>query len=221
MTHKFPLSDDLARLEVSGSRETNDWLYRLIDSDPAARARMIESNMPLVLHLVQEFLRECPAFAYLQDDLISEGFLTLTVEVNRLAESKSRCISDPTSYLSVAIRHAIRDACDAAPLIHPRKDKRYRLLQADESVEVPSVESMSDSSRLTLTRTVESPNMVDLRDELAACCETDLDRQLIRMREEGFSTRKIALELGMSRSVVSKLLGRIRERFDRRNCNKD
>jgi DNA-directed RNA polymerase specialized sigma24 family protein len=39
--------------------------------------------------------------------------------------------------------------------------------------------------------------MQDLRETLDACCEDDTDREILRLREEGYVDREIANRLGL------------------------
>ena len=80
------LVTDMARLGDPSCTEDNDRLYPFVAAgDAAARTKMIESNMPLVVAKVNAYLVEFPDLAYLRDDLTSAGFVGLTKAVNRMA----------------------------------------------------------------------------------------------------------------------------------------
>jgi RNA polymerase sigma factor (sigma-70 family) len=64
--------------------DENDALYhRIHGGDRAAIKEMIERNTPLVLSRVGNFLKEYHRFNHLKDDLVSEGYLSLTRTVNK------------------------------------------------------------------------------------------------------------------------------------------
>lgn len=66
----------------------NDVLYhRIKGGDRAAIDEMIERNIPLVKSRVGNFLKSYRRFDHLQDDLVGEGFLTLTKVVNSFVDT--------------------------------------------------------------------------------------------------------------------------------------
>jgi hypothetical protein len=58
--------------------------------------------------------------------------------------------------------------------------------------------------------------LFELRDLLESCCESDEERTLIRMREEGYSDCDIAKAINIPRPSLQRLRKELEERFNRK-----
>lgn len=181
MTYNSLLVRQMVATGPPASREFNDEIaLRVVAGDEAARKRMIEANMPMVLAKVDTFLKVYPFARPIYDDLISEGFLGLTEAVENLG--KNGDTTNPTGFISFHITGAIGRTVDAeypqiaedheAPRRHRKRRPRCEQMPVDP---VPMVDLVVDPTA-----------MVELRDLLEACCETDIDREIIRLRERGY-----------------------------------
>ena len=171
------------------SAEGNEELYpAVVAGDPIAIKKMIEGNMSLVINKVDAYVRQYPSVAHLSDDLISEGFVGLTSSVQRMAKGSSPENANPTGYMSYWIGHAIGAVIDKESGVGAsvRTMKRKRANGEDVVAQVPGeTHSVPD--------VIADPmSMVDLREMLDACCETEEDRIILRMREQGYVDREIA-----------------------------
>ena len=183
----------------ASNRELNDQLQTLVAAgDEAARTRMIEGNMRLVAYKVEQFLSASPQFAYMKDDLLSEGFLGLTKGVNRIRDQE---VGDPTAYLAQCIRKHLLSAVGAGDTVRvPRNKKRL--------VRQPIGRGVAYSPDAT-QETLES--VIDV-------CGDVTEKTIVSLRAEGYSDAEIAARVGLSRSRVTTLRTQISEKFAEREC---
>jgi RNA polymerase sigma factor (sigma-70 family) len=168
--------------------EENKSLYaRIKQGDENARQQMITGYMPLVVDVVDTFLKSRPHLEYLRDDLMSEGFLNLTSSVTKFVV---RDVDEPTAYLASTLRRAIAEVvCEIGD--KPGCAERY-------------------------TFGPDSTEEIDILDELDAACLTDLDRKLVELRRAGFTFYEIAEAVERSRPTVRNDFNAIRERFEQK-----
>jgi hypothetical protein len=173
----------------TASRQSNDALYpRVAAGDPEAINEMIVGNMSLVVGKVDSYIGCYPHVSHLRDDLIAEGFLGLTVAVNKMAEQGPIKDANPTGYMSYWITYHVGTICDKESA-NGASDRTTRG-RRQEGEELPHVVPMPD----TLNDIVVDPtSMVDLRDLIESCCETDVDLAIIRLRERGNHAQESAV----------------------------
>ena len=168
--------------------EDNKALYtRIKQGDGDAIQQMITNYMPLVLDVVDKFLKSRPSREYLRDDLTSEGFVVLTEKVAQFAVKD---IENPTGFLASTLRHAI---AEAASVIGDRPS---------------AIERDTFGPNLS--------EEIDLLDELEAACLTDLDRKLVELRRAGYTFHEIAEAVGKDRKTLRGDFNAIRERFEQK-----
>jgi len=204
------------KITQSSDSERNERLYpRVMAGDEKAREEMIESNMPLVISKVESFVRRYPQLEYLRDDLHSAGFLGLVKAVNKMAEHEEPSKVNPTGYISVAITNefvklATKEAVHSGIELADAPE-----IDMDLVDDVPEV-SHSIPESVVDTKQSAAIELFELRDLLQSCCESDKERALIRMREEGRSDREIAETLNMPRPSVQRLRKELEERFNQK-----
>ena len=204
------------KITQSSDSERNERLYpRVMAGDEKAREKMIESNMPLVISKVESFVRRYPQLEYLRDDLHSAGFLGLVKAVNKMAEHEEPSKVNPTGYISVAITNefvklATKEAVHSGIELADAPE-----IDMDLVDDVPEV-SHSIPESVVDTKQSAAIELFELRDLLQSCCESDKERALIRMREEGRSDREIAETLNMPRPSVQRLRKELEERFNQK-----
>lgn len=204
------------KITQSSDRKRNERLYpRVMAGDEKARQEMIESNMPLVISKVDSYVRRYPQLEHLRDDLHSAGFVGLVRAVNKMAEHKEPSNVNPTGYMSVAITHefvklakkeAVHSGIELADT--PESDLDARSDVPEVSHNIP--ESVVDTNQSAATE------LVELRDLIESCCETDEERTLIRMREEGYADRDIAKALSMPHTAAYTLRKELEQRFQKK-----
>lgn len=193
------------------SRELNDALYpQVAAGNKAARDKMIEINMPLVVAKVDQYVKQFPEAAYLHDDLVSAGFVGLTESVNKLATAGPRDNPNATGYMSTWIQRRIGEVMDGETGIgSPRTQQLARQFnrQLPKQVEVGDL--------LMLTDSVPDPTrMLELlRDLIDACCETEEDTAIVDLREKGYTDREIATQLSLPYTTTYMMRREIYRRF--------
>ena len=216
---KLPYDHGLTnKITLSSDHERNERLYpRVMAGDEKAREEMIEGNMPLVVLRVNSFVQRNPQLAHLRDDLHSAGFTGLVQAVNKMAESSD--IANPNSYISVAISREIAKLAEKEavhigielmelPANDPPADADSADCVREASHGVP--ESIVDGNQSATTE------LIELRDLLQSCCESEEERTLLRMREEGHSDRDIAEVIGQTLWATHTLRKRLEERFNQK-----
>lgn len=197
------------KITQSSDRERNERLYpRVMAGDEEAREEMIESNMPLVIVKVNSFLCRHSQFEYLRDDLHSAGFVGLVQAVNKMAEHIDPPIVNPTGYISVAITHEI------GRLVAKEENRGFaRVPKADrEAGKVPFVTNSLPESLVDPEQEA-AQEVIEMRDLLESCCESDDERTILRMREKGHSDREIADAIGLKHTTTYLLRLELEDRF--------
>lgn len=200
------------------TRESNDALYPLVVAgNPKAREEMILSNMPMVTRKVTAYLQQFPQCKHLKDDLLSQGYVGLVTAVNNMVGGHIE-EPNPTGFMSLHIHHEIGELLDYESAIRVPKRSFLRKKKADPDFEVPTKEASVDA-QYTLERDglVDPRSIVDLEDELEACCESDVEKQIVRHRREGRKDDEIATILGLPKSTTYVMRRGIYARFLERN----
>ena len=195
------------------SREKNNELYsQVMVGDEQARQQMIEGNMALVGSKVNAFIREHPQVAQLRDDLCSAGYVGLVQAVNAMDKHKTPKNPNPTGYLSVAIYREIKRFVDSEAVISVPDRTQRDARKDNRHIKTPAVhQDISESYAVQKKDT--SLEMVELRDLLYSCCNSDDERRILQMREEGYSDRKIADAIGLSHTTTYMMRRELGKRF--------
>ena len=181
------------------SREKNDELYRrVMAGDEHARQQMIEGNMALVSNRVDAFIREHSEAANLRDDLRSAGYVGLVQAVNAMEKHDNPKKPNPTGYLSIAIQREIKRLFDSESVISVPDRTQRDARKENRQIKAPVVQQGIPQSFADRRQDVQQ-ELMELRELLDSCCESDDERTILRMREKGHSDREIA-EAPSSRS---------------------
>lgn len=219
------LVDDMIAGGSVATDESNDELYpRVAAGDAAAREEMITSNMSLVVNKVDSYIGEYPNLGHLRDDLISEGFLGLVTAVNKMVAAGPKDNPNPTGYMSYWIMYHIGltvDREDANGASHGTI-WTYRSQGKELARQVPMPVLEDDKSDADLPpwaansgsdQIVDPMSMVDLRDLIEACCESEQDQVIVDLRELGHSDKYIADRLEQPVSTTYMMRRAIYTRF--------
>ena len=215
MRYNKELNANLRQVRKSGDNCNADLFRRLVHGENV-REQMIVDNMPLALSIVDTYLRAFPDAAHLQDDLTAACFLGIVEAVDKLskrspnstilrlpADESERVVS---RYIGKSIEFRLRNAIYDAPLIRvPRK----------RTEKPPTVVSEKDTSKMLMGARETTIECIDLRDLIDACCESDIDRELISLREQGYTQREIAAQLGIGRATEQRIVYAIRARVEK------
>jgi RNA polymerase sigma factor (sigma-70 family) len=193
VSYNHELIDSMRSVCKSSTKEENERLYQLLPN-PEARSQLIVNNMPLVVSIVDGYLKRFPALENERDDLTSEGFLGLTEAVDALLRA-STPVANVTGYLGQSIEYHLGH------------------LAARHKRQVPTQQSDVDYSKRSLS-TIDSIERVDVEDLLRHSCETAFEWNLIQLRRQGYTDREIANQYGISHSTVVRCLGVIKARFN-------
>ena len=151
---------DTAKLPVLNEEEKRTLLYRVQQGDRAARQRMIEGNLRLVLSVVQRFAGRGENL----DDLFQVGCIGLMKAVDHFdPELNVRFSTYGVPMIVGEIRRFLRDN-NAVRVSRSVRDVAYRAMQAREELEIrlgrePTVAEISTSVGLpqrTVTLALES-----------------------------------------------------------------
>jgi RNA polymerase sigma factor (sigma-70 family) len=203
MEHHLNYNTELrANLQHAGQPSTpelNDEFYRrMMLGDLDAKQQLIVRNTALVIAIIESYLHSNPQYEYLRDEFIGDAFLRLVDVIDRLSKSKLHPKSSVSCCLSGMVPNVILNTVAGAPVIR----SNYRATQpapavvSATNIDIPTAETGCD----------------DLRDLIDTCCNTDQDRQLIALREEGYTYPEIANLTGSPRRTVINHVHAIRDK---------
>ena len=164
------------------------------------RTQMIEGYMALVHSKVNRWLQICPGLQYLEQDMVSEGYLAIVKAIDKISKGDRPDNSNVTAYVSVAIIHAIGDFLE--------RNDTIRVPRSSDS-NVPVIETIFEN-RAPLSN---SEDTIEVREMIERACLTSEDRAIVNLLSLGYNEREIANELDMPRSTVNMLRAEIHERF--------
>jgi RNA polymerase sigma factor (sigma-70 family) len=170
------------------------------------RDTLIEQNIDLVHSVVRGYLRQHPHLGYLKDDLLSAGQIGLCEAIDRIGTSKPENIK---GFLAIAIRRSVKEAVVNEDSIKVPTRTRSRLRKQGKEVEVVSRVHQLD----TIARTDPGMELVDVMDAIDAACESDFERQIVKLRIEGYTTREIGARLECDCATVCRALKAIYKRY--------
>lgn len=181
------------------TRESNYELYPFVARDcKIARERMICGNVGLVISKVDTFLKLLPGFSHLRDDMISNGFVGLVEVVNQMASEGFVDNANPTGLMSLRIQSYLGKTIEGEQTIRVPARTQKRKQGTKDEITTPAREFTNyTEEEMEEAFTYDPRAMHDLRETLDACCESDAERTIIRMREEGYVDREIAEVLGL------------------------
>lgn len=166
------------------------------------RQRMIEGYMPLVHSKVNKWINIYPSLEYVEEDMVSEGYLAVVKAINSIESGEYPPNSNVTAYVSVAIVHTIGDFLDSVATIRvPRR--------AD--ADPPVVEQIFDRPSTSSDPTA----MLEVSDLLEAACVSDEDRAIVDLLSKGYTEREVSAQLDIPQSTVNILRYEIHERYNR------
>jgi RNA polymerase sigma factor (sigma-70 family) len=214
MSYNNELVAQIMATGTPASVEENDVLsVAVVAGDKNAKRRMIEGNMPLVLSKVEAYLRCFPGAEHLRDDLVGEGMLGLCKGVDRLEEDGLIADAKPTGFLTSWIQRSIGEVIDREAGVGASLRTMRNRRKAGQQIVKQVVDDVED---VRPDIVVDPMSMTDLRDLIEACCESDEERAIVRMREEQYpcgSDREIAAALNRPYSTVYMMRREIYRRF--------
>jgi len=173
-------NEKLARELLTGSKE--------------ARDEMIVINRPLVKITIDRFLRANPNYRQAKADLMGIGFIALVKAVDRLAKVMDLTKS-VRNYLITAIRYHL--------VSEMRRQKAYYKTHCH----VPSYDSLPETLLAAEDRTQERAEMLEV---LVSVCETDLERELLRLYLDHCTPSKMVEVTGLPKPAIYRALRKIR-----------
>lgn len=158
----------------------------------AAINAMIEANIPLVFTKVKGYIALQSNVEFLYDDLVSAGFVAVTVAVNELANRDTP--PDGGNCTAFISNRIVWGMC--------RLVEQFERQQIPEGYVPPGPE------------VVDPMDAVDARDLLFGACESPEDVIILEMRERGNTDQEIADRLDIPRRAVTFMRHEILERYD-------
>ncbi len=185
----------------------NNELYpAVLAGDAAAREAMILNNLGLVVVKADSLIRQTPALAYLRDDLVSAGNIGLVRAVYHITPRVRQQAVNNWIGRSVSLEMHILLSHEHTIYI-PRQSVRDAKLQ-NRTITPPCVLN-GLSERLESYLEFET---VDLRDLIDACCQSDTERECLRLREAGRTFKEISRTLRIPLPTANLLFRRLKAR---------
>lgn len=192
--------------------------------------KFIINNMRLVSAVVQRFLRYHKRAIYLEDDMFSEGLLTLTKSIRTLIKTLNKDDeklqaallsfdievegSNVIMYIYISVYRAVQELYekDASDYISARMIERRTPIGQDKPVR------KVDVGEGFFEGLIDDPfNEIFFMEALRDACETEEECFVIQKLLEGFYQSEIAEELGCNRTKISRLKTKIYRQFCEKN----
>ena len=204
------LIDDMKRAcRQLTDEDNNDLAIKVAKGDEAARREMIVNNMPLVVDKVRLYVNHYPHARHLFSDLTSAGFIGLINAVSYIADRGLQDYSNVTGYLSVAVGRELGRLLDTENLIYVRGNTRQVAKAQGRIIEPPKAVALPADYEVTYNPFGE----VDLRDVFDACCESDAERECLRLREAGYTFQEIAAVLSLPQTTTYVMFRQLKARI--------
>jgi len=186
------------------TKEENDVLFsRIVAGDNRARDEMIVGNMALVISKVNMFIKKHPYVSNLRDDLTSAGFVGLTVSVQKLTSNVEKLLA----YIGSTIDNHLRDLLEAEMSIRIPQESERIARKMGEPIEQCFVYRIKDD---VFTRVNTDFEMKDLID---SCCETENEREFVRLRTQGYTLAEISIKTGVPLGSMTYLINKLTKKI--------
>jgi RNA polymerase sigma factor (sigma-70 family) len=196
---------------ASTIEKNNELFPAVVAGDTAARDAMIEGNMALVAVKADALIRQMPSVAYLRDDLVSAGYVGLVKAINKLPSGRVR-MEALNSWIGRCVAHEMLQLLPYERTIHVPRVSSHAARNPDtvpwnaRPIQTPAVANVFPETLQT-----HSPlAAMELRDTFRACCQSDAERECLRLREEGYTLEEIGDRLGISKAQAHRLFNRLR-----------
>jgi hypothetical protein len=187
---------------ASSVQRNNELLPCVIAGDAEARRVLIEENMALVIVKADGLVRQMPHFAYLRNDLVSAGYVGLVKAINKLSTTKPRksslrAASALNTWMGRAILHEMLELLPREQAIQvPRKSAKAARNPETVSWNARPINTPIVYNVLPETLTARSQfALVDLQDVCDVCCQTETERECLRLRAAGHTFKEIGIAL--------------------------
>lgn len=158
------------------------------------RDKIIMGNVRLVLFKVSAYVRCYRQTLHLKDDMVSAGFLGLTKAVNFLADSEVSHVESPSGLMSLFIHREIGCLIERSNLIvMPLRTKirnNLKEVRVNSFSEYDYDFPQNDCSD-------------ELREVIYNLTDTEYERQILSLRESGFTDLEISERLDLPASTVN------------------
>lgn len=181
------------KYKPANKESNNELLSRVAEGDESAREEMIGRNIPLVISTVGCILRRHPSCTFLRDDATSAGTIGLCRAVQHIVNGKA--VENVSAFLTYWIRYEVKKLLS-----------KEKVLSATEDTEVAAVS-------IEVACEPDDMALVDLRDLVFSCCETEVETSVIKMRLNGVDRRDIAKRIGVSPPCITRMLRRLEHRY--------
>lgn len=170
------------------------------------REELIIKHMTHVAVKVSEFIKCFPMYAYLRDDLISEGYVGLIEGIDKFDPSVGSTLK---SYITHWILLRVSEFANNSHIIPipSRTASRHKEL-------TPPTVAQIDTEELDKIISKSNPKeYMEVYENIISHCATDEERAIVQMRERGSRDPEIAATLGLAIVTVYMLRREIYARY--------
>ncbi len=206
----FSLQDYPQKLEPDDLAAT---LKKVRLKDEIAIEIMILHHVRLVISTVNKYIVTYNC-GYLGDDLECAALAGLVTAVNNVANGKMIEHDNIGGYITHRIRYALSDCfLHNCTVYFPKESERKKILPLDSV----SVQKRYDSRFADVI--VDNTQMFNLIEELKIITTNAQEKNILKLRGEGYNDSEIGTRLGLSRLVVQRIRSKLKTRFQRREKN--
>ncbi len=193
---------------MSDNIQRNNELYFAVSvGDAAARKAMILNNLGLVVIKADALIRTMPGVAYLRDDLVSAGNVGLVRAVYKITPQVRR--EAVNNWIGRQITEGMLALLPHEHTIYIPRMSAYDARRQNRPIIPPRVRN-GLSEKLETYREFET---VDLRDLMDACCQSHVERECLRLREQGHTFKAIGSALGIPLPTAHLIFRRLKARI--------
>jgi RNA polymerase sigma factor (sigma-70 family) len=185
-----------------------------------ARAGSLEAKNQLIEHLhlyakalVWDFIALGKADQRRdRDELRSAAYFAVVEKINDLVDADEP-VESITAYMTKVINRALSTYMDERPIVcasaaTQRRQAAQAKANGEEYVK-PKFKSLACLAELP----DESDRAREMREHIDDACQSERDREIVRLSEEGYDQEEIAKKLDICQSTVSRSLDEIHERL--------
>jgi hypothetical protein len=188
----------LRRGKCGATAESNQVDMEIIRGLPIGKQRktkiddMILANIPLIFAKLEVYIALYGSVQFLYDDLISSGTVALTEAIQKLAGVDTpRDGGNCTAFIAQRILWAM---CDTV--------EQFERQQIPKGYVPPKA------------TVVDPTSLLEIRDLMLFCCQTEEDKIIFEMRERGSKDQEIADRLSISRRAVNLARHEMQQRYE-------
>jgi len=194
-----------ADLSICTDSEKLDLLSKVRKNDRAAIDKMILCHIRLAISIMGRFV-SVKNYNYYIDDLASAAMEAVTVAVNQVATGKMADHDNITGYIIIYVNQFITAAASRSLAVYTPRNKKIKTIKSLYP-EISKKDSQLCNQEFELWDTIES------------LIHNDIEKEILKLRQDGCTDLEIAKLTGLSRLQVLRIRRSLSQRYQRKVKN--